>query len=117
MPTITGNFPVRDGAGVHLRVSIGEGRSGRSVAALAGRELASGAAIDQALGEGGELRGGALVVDSVVEAGRAETQWTSATVQLVSGTTAREFTQRQQAASGKAVRYVFVITFGGAEDV
>ena len=117
MPTITGNFPVRDGADVRLEVFIGEGGLGRSIAAMAGRELASGAAIDQPLGDGGELRGRALVVDSVVDAGRAATDWTSATVRLACGTTAREFTQRQQAANGKPVRYVFVITFGGAEDV
>jgi hypothetical protein len=120
MPTITGTYKVVDDRDVSLDIIVGDGQKGGSSVSLikAGsanpsKDIASGANIAKRnLGSGKQLRGAVLVVSTLVQDIRPETDWTSVTVGLSNGEADHSWPAAEKAKPGGTVSYIFVITFG-----
>jgi hypothetical protein len=112
MPSISGTFPVTNGAEVHLTVEIGDGQLGRSSAAIRGSEVASGSEINETIGTGDALRGEMMLVVCGIKDIRPETNRASARVTLRCGSVVREFTQRDKVTQdGGTIVFAFMIAF------
>lgn len=112
MPSISGMFPVTDGADVHLMAEIGDAQLGRSSAAIRGKEVASGSEINESIGTGDALRGELMLVACGIKDIRPETNRASARVTLRCGSVVREFIQRDKVTQdGGTIVFTFMIAF------
>jgi hypothetical protein len=103
------DYPVKD-SDVSLRVTIGEAQAGATSVFL-GRDQMAGGPQAWALGAGTALRGKILVVSTVVVDVRPETDRTSVTLQLKNGDSESSWTDTENAPTGGAVPYLFVVSF------
>jgi hypothetical protein len=112
MPSISGTFPVTDGADVHLMVEIGDAQLGRVSAAIGGVEIANGSEVNETIGSGEQLRGEQMLVVCGIKDIRPETNRASARVTLRCAGVVRELVQRDQVkVSGGSIMFAFMIAF------